>query len=409
MQELLKEALAEVTPDVQEVQRITAKTEKVLHDLNGALTDAHAIVGGSIAKQSFLKHARDADIYVQFSKGKYADANLSDELEAVLRKLGYATERVHGSRDYFQMHDEDGFLLEIIPIIEITDADEALNITDISPLHVKWVLGHAKLHDDMRLAKAFARGGRCYGAESYIHGFSGYSLEILTAFYGGFVQLVEAATKWKEQQIIDPEQHHKHVLFEVNASKLLSPLVLIDPVQKGRNASASLNRVMFQRFIKHAKSFLKSPNIVHFRMDELTASDIKGKVVCSIEVSTQQAKEDVAGCRILKVYEYIRDQLEKYGFTVQQSDWTFDKRQKGMLFYGIKEEELPREHIWRGPPLSRPDDVVKFKEKYDDVYEEDGRCYARVTRDFIRPLDLLTHLVAQTYVKERTTSVNIVA
>ena len=47
-------------------------------------------------------------------------------------------ERIHGSRDYFIV-DFENLSFEIIPVLKIKNATEAKNITDISPLHVKWM------------------------------------------------------------------------------------------------------------------------------------------------------------------------------------------------------------------------------------------------------------------------------
>ncbi|MBD3252791.1 hypothetical protein GF386_03610, partial [Candidatus Pacearchaeota archaeon] len=54
-------------------------------------------------------------------------------------------------------------------------------MTDLSYFHVNHILKKIKknknLSDEIRLAKKFAYSQNCYGAESYIHGFSGYALE----------------------------------------------------------------------------------------------------------------------------------------------------------------------------------------------------------------------------------------
>ena len=52
-----------------------------------------------------------------------------------------------------------------------------------------------KILDEIRLAKAFCHANGCYGAESYIKGFSGYALELLVYHYGSFQKFVKAITK----------------------------------------------------------------------------------------------------------------------------------------------------------------------------------------------------------------------
>jgi len=138
-------------------------------------------------------------------------------------------------------------------------ASEVVNITDISPLHSKWVNKFGKgLKDEIRLAKQFCKANKLYGAESHITGFSGYVLEILTIHYKGFKNLIKAITKWKPKVIIDTEKYHKKPLFDLDKSKTHSPIIIIDPVQKSRNASAAVDIEKFNKLIQYSKEFLKS-------------------------------------------------------------------------------------------------------------------------------------------------------
>ena len=60
----------------------------------------------------------------------------------------------------------------------------------------------------------------------------------------------------EEKTVMDIKKFYKNknILFEINKSKLTSPLVIIDPVQKERNAAAALDHEKFE-IIKHrAKS-----------------------------------------------------------------------------------------------------------------------------------------------------------
>ena len=47
--------------------------------------------------------------------------------------------------------------------------------------------------------------------------------------------------------------------MELNKSKQQGPLIVIDPVQKDRNAAAALNHEKFEIIKKTAKQFLKKP------------------------------------------------------------------------------------------------------------------------------------------------------
>lgn len=53
--------------------------------------------------------------------------------------------------------------------------------------------------DEIKIAKAFCHATGCYGAESYIKGFSGYALELLIYHYKSFQSFVKAMTKVNEK------------------------------------------------------------------------------------------------------------------------------------------------------------------------------------------------------------------
>ena len=88
-------------------------------------------------------------------KFKDKSDKLSDILQKFLKK-SFKITRLHGSRDYFQIR-QGKFTFEIVPILDIKRAEQAENITDVSPLHSNFVLRHKKLIDEMRLTKQFLR------------------------------------------------------------------------------------------------------------------------------------------------------------------------------------------------------------------------------------------------------------
>jgi len=52
-----------------------------------------------------------------------------------------------------------------------------------------------KILDEIRIAKAFCYANNCYGAESYISGFSGYALELLVYHYKSFLKFIKSMVK----------------------------------------------------------------------------------------------------------------------------------------------------------------------------------------------------------------------
>ena len=83
--------------------------DNFLKIINKNLKDAKAVLGGSGAKATWLTKAHDADIFVQFDYKKYKEKSdqISDILEKHLKKRFKKIDRIHGSRDYFQLKQKN--------------------------------------------------------------------------------------------------------------------------------------------------------------------------------------------------------------------------------------------------------------------------------------------------------------
>ena len=266
----LKKVISKIKPKESSIKKEIDETVKIINsELKKNKIKAAASVGGSFAKDTHLADDHDCDIFVRFDF-KYKDTNLSDLLQKCLRK--FKPERVHGSRDYFLFSNNLNF--EVVPVLNISKPDRAVNVTDVSPLHVAWTKKHKK-SDEIRLAKTFCKANSIYGAESYIKGFSGHVLDILTIKYGSFVNLLKASQKWKDKTVIDVEKHYKNAedaMFKINVSKTQSPLVVVDPIQPERNAAAALGYDAFNLFVKKAKEFLKGKSCLKITSKMLSLS-----------------------------------------------------------------------------------------------------------------------------------------
>ena len=403
----MEEILKEIVPKSEERANFKEVINIFLGTLNRKLKNAEAILGGSGAKDTWLSGNHDIDVFVKFDYKKFLTKTLelSDILQPILKKSfpKIKISRVHGSRDYFQLSFK-GYSLEVIPILDINKAKKAANITDISPLHSKWVKKKGRnLENEIRLAKKFFRANNLYGAESHIGGFSGYVLEILVIYYGSFEKLLKNATKWRTNYTIDIENHYagKNILFELNSSKH-SPLVVIDPVDRSRNAAAALTLEKFSLLKRKANIFLKKPHQKHFEKDEITFEKIKKKVknnhLFYIEIEPLKGKGDVVGSKLLKAFKFIKKELEK--FEVINSGWEMDK-----FYFILKKEILPETEERKGPPVNIVDSVDKFKKKNKEVYVKNGRLYTKIKIKHRKLESFVNNLLKQDYFKERVKKV----
>ena len=410
MKKLLESIKESLRPDFTILKKIDFVVENINSQLKLKEIKAVCVKGGSTAKGTFLKGDYDVDLFVRFDYSLKKEF-LSDLLEPVLKIIFSKIQRVHGSRDYFQTQKHD-LVFEIVPVLEINDYKKALNVTDMSPLHVDYVNKKIsdKQRDDIRLAKQFCKSAKVYGAESYIKGFSGHILDLLIMNYGSFEELIKAVVDWKPKVVIDLEKHLKNPLKELDSAKTHSPLIIIDPVQPCRNAAAALSKEKFDRFIERCKRFLANPSEEFFKIKSIEKRTIRKKLLPNEEMffittTPLEGKKDVVGAKIMKVYEYLKINIKKKGFTITKTEWEF--KEKGFIYFIVKKEKLSEIEIFTGPPLKEKEGIKRFKEKHVKIFEENDRIYAEEKRKYRKAKELIKDLMKSEYVKERVKKIKL--
>lgn len=426
---LLEEVKAGNRPTAEEGRKVAGAAKEFVAKLEKALKasklKAKPVVGGSGAKGTWLKGMHDIDVFVCFDYGKYKEKSgeLSELLSTAVKRAFPRHERLHGSRDYFKA-SYGGYNFEIVPILKITKASQAKNITDASLLHAAWVTKEAGkrrgLDDEIRATKAFCKAQRVYGAESHIKGLSGYACEVLTIYYGGFLKLIAtAATKWPKQVsagrkiIIDAARHYKgkDPLRELNEAKVQSELIVIDPIQKDRNATAALGGEAMQKFIAAAEAFLKKPSKSYFEKQEITHEKLlqkaKGRRLIVVEATPVAGKEDVAGAKVAKAFEHVLGQLEEKGFNVIDAGWEWRGRAVNSIMWFITGREEAEPELRHGPPLSNKEHAERFRQEHSGkpgrkLFEKNGRLYAIIEREYRQPYQLMRGLIEHDdYLKDK--------
>jgi len=369
-------------------------------ELKRLAIQAKVVAGGSFAKDTWLAGDFDVDVFVKFDMKYDGKKNISDLLESAL--LEFKPQRVHGSRDYFRVDNEISF--EVVPVLDIKASAHARNVTDFSPLHVKWVNENgADLKDDIRLAKQFCKAAKCYGAESYIGGFSGHVVDILVIHYGGFVKFLRAIEKWDldKKVVVDTNKVYKgRALFVLNESKRQGPIVVIDPVQPERNAAAALSRQNVERLKRASAGFLENPSERFFVVPKFDPSQCPGLLVRVVPLT---GKQDVVGAKMVRAFEYVRRELADFG--VVDAGWEWD----GTVYWWfvLKNETLPKRFEHRGPSVDQKEFAAAFKKKHADTFVRNNILYANVEREFTSARAYLDHLLRATFVEERVKSATL--
>ncbi len=390
MKKVLDNVLEKISLTEEEISEINEELEGFLSKIESNIKkfkiDVEIFVGGSYAKGTLIrKKTYDVDIFLRFNK-RYSGkdySKLSKKVLSGIKKMSVS----HGSRDYFKAEINPKLFFELVPVKRIKSPKEAENVTDLSYSHVKYVknrIKNRKIIDGIKLAKAFCYATRTYGAESYIKGFSGYSLELLVYRFGSFEKFLKALSKDEDKKIIiDMEQHYKKgdVLLDMNGSKLDSPIILVDPTYKERNALAGLSEETFAKFRKNALLFLKNPSEEFFDRKKINFSGLiskNKKNVVLIELRTTKEEGDVAGTKLLKFFNHLTEETSKY-FKILGKDFEYngDKTGKGYLILKSRGEV-----VLTGPKIDDKDNLTKFKKEHKNIFIKNGRIYSRKKIDF---------------------------
>ena len=382
--EVFDRVLREIQPSKYELDKIGLKTKNFKNKVEKKIKEfkikADVFIGGSFAKKTIIKKdVYDVDIFIRFDK-KYE--NISELTKKILQD--FKKVEAKGSRNYFII-DMGDFFIEVVPVVKTKNPSKAENVTDLSYSHVSYMrkkLKGGKILNDIKLAKAFCYANKCYGAESYVNGFSGYALELLVYHYGGFLKFLKAFEKIKEGEVIDIEKHFKsknEVFMDLNEAKLKSPVILIDPTYKRRNALAALSHETLERFKKICREFLKKPSEKFFearKNDFEKAGKEAGKKnleFALIEINTKRQEGDIAGTKLLKFFNHLKKEIEKY-FLVRNSGFEYNGEHEAKGFFSCKGKG---ETIIKGPPAKQEKNVKAFKKSHNYTFAKSGRIYAR--------------------------------
>jgi tRNA CCA-adding enzyme len=389
LNQILKKQIEIISVPKAEVSELNSLSKELISKISKH-TNAEIKIGGSLAKQTLIKKVpQDIDIFIAFQSEKE-----TENLKSILTKAKLKPKIVHGSRDYFQIINKaDDTIFELIPVVKTKNPTKAENVTDVSLMHVKYVKNkikaNPKIADQIKLAKAFCYATNTYGAESYIKGFSGYSLEVLIIHYKTFAKFLKAISKLNkksDKQILDPSKHFKssrQVLTEINGAKLTSPIIIVDPTYKFRNITAGLSQETLDKFKTHAKKFLASPSLNAFKKKDINIDAIKifakkkKAKFFQLDLETEKQEGDIAGTKMKKFFTFLINRLNSLNQQVLKSE--FDYQGKGQTAQAFLVINPQPEIIRRGPSTRMTEAAKAFKKanRHTKITEKNGILYKK--------------------------------
>jgi len=403
------EVLLKISPNAEERKKIMALAkdleQKVAFSAAKRGLEAVVRVEGSVAKDTWLREEPDVDVFMCLSP---------TIPKKVLGKvsLQIAREATEGSKqvERFAEHPYleafvEGYRVNIVPCY-CAPRGKWLSATDRTPFHTDYVnkLLNQSLRDEVRLLKRFLQGIRVYGAEIKVGGFSGYLCELLIIHCGSFTKVLEAFAKCTSRTVIDIENYYAGREKEL---KLLfdEPLVVVDPVDKGRNVASAVKSGKIYTLVGAARAFLKAPSEEFFfpkPAKVLPVAELKrrlktrGSTCLFLTFDAAEAVPDVVWGQLYKTQRALCRMLELNDFKVLRGAVWSDEEKLSAFVFELDQQVLSGSKVHVGPPLERQNECESFLQKYavndcviSGPYVEDGRWVVEVKRKHRDAVELL--------------------
>jgi tRNA nucleotidyltransferase (CCA-adding enzyme) len=403
------EILTKITPTWKDRAKIEALA-KQLEQRTATACKAHGIkatvrVEGSVAKDTWLREEPDIDIFMRLPT-----SIPRKDLGEISLKI--AREATQGSRqiERFAEHPYleafvDGVRVNIVPCYD-AEPGEWLSATDRTPFHTDYVKKrlNESLRGEVRLLKKFLQGIKAYGAEIKTGGFSGYLCELLILHHESFPKTLKAFAHYTPRTTIDIEHHYKGREREL---RLLfpEPLVIVDPVDKGRNVASAVQLQKLYTFVAAARAYLKKPATAFFyppKTKALPAKALKnqlenqGSDIIFLTLDKINAVPDVLWGQLYRTQRSLRKQIELNDFKVLRDAAWSDEKTLNAFIIELQQRRLPNTRKHLGPPLEREKECENFLSKYSHneavvsgPYIEDGRWVVDLRRKYADIVGLL--------------------
>ena len=394
------QVLLKISPTADERKKILALAKELERKVASSAAklgvEAVVRVEGSVAKDTWLREEPDIDVFMCLPP-----TIPRKTLGAV--SLEIAREATEGSRqvERFAEHPYleafvEGFRVNIVPCY-CAGRGEWLSATDRTPFHTDYVNKRLNqtLRGEVRLLKRFLQGIRVYGAEIKVGGFSGYLCELLIVHYASFTKVLEEFAKCTARMVIDIESYYAGREKEL---KLLfdEPLVVIDPVDKGRNVASAVKPDKVYTLVGAARAFLKTPSTEFFfrpRVKAFSRRELqrnlknRGSDCLFLTFHSVKAVPDVVWGQLYKTQRALRKMFELNDFNVLRDAVWSDEENLCAFVFELEQHMLSgvKKHV--GPPLEREKECENFLSKYAEngcvvsgPYVEDGRWLVEVQR-----------------------------
>lgn len=395
--------LLNVRPADEERREVFEMGQKLINAVI-RIAGVPAMMTGSVARGTWVRGDKDIDIFMLFPPSLSREELQEKGLAAaygVVEMFKGSSEEKYAEHPYLNAVI-DGFDVDLVPCYHVESTAEMKCAVDRTPFHTRYLLDRiGNLRDDVLLLKQFAKGGGVYGSDHMTGGFSGYLCELLILAYGGFTELLQAASTFRYGEIIDIEGFYPD---KKTIRKLFSePLIVIDPTDKTRNVAAALTPTRFSEFMELARDYCANPDPCYFIPDTPTSiskEDFRatlkkrGTTMLAVSFKTPAYVPDTVVPQLRKTMESISNQLVGEDFPVHRAEVAMGT-ERCLIIFELLVATLPSIVLREGPPVWVHNNADSFVEKYLRENEYAGpwisedRYFTEVPRKYTSAYDLL--------------------
>ncbi len=371
-----------IVPSLELKHAVEARAEEIRATVERHCRDANLLaevrLDGSVAKDTWLRDYADVDIFMRVSP-QLTKEQLREVCLPIARKAlrPYKIVERFAEHPYIESIVELGksrkLRVNVVPCYKV-EKGNWLSATDRSPYHTEYMRQRLTQpqRDEVRLLKAFMRGIGSYGADIKTGGFSGMLCETLIVSRGEFQKVVEDFMQWPQNQFVDVENYYEGRGEEVHRI-FREPLVVIDPVDKGRNLAAAVRQDQLWNFVAACRYFATKPTPALFfepKLKPLAPTEYRklirshGSTILCVVVGRIDAVVDILWSQLYKTERALVNLLENNDFKVIRSAAWTDERSLSIILFELEQGELPKSKRHDGPPVSRLKESASFLEKH---------------------------------------------
>jgi tRNA nucleotidyltransferase (CCA-adding enzyme) len=414
MQGKIEKVCAAVLERVTPKKGERAKVEALAKELEKKVVSASKEFGvetevrveGSVAKDTWLSEEPEIDVFMRVS-ARIPRKSLGEVCLKIARKATEGSKQIERFAEHPYLEAiVDDVRVNIVPCYNVKTR-EWLSATDRTPYHTNYMKKHLneQMRSEVRLLKKFMKGTGAYGAEIKIGGFSGYLCELLILHCRSFAKTLNTFAQYKQRIVVDIENYYRGREDELQLL-FKEPLVIIDPVDKGRNVASAVRPHKLYTFVAAARAFLDNSDLKFFYPPETTALTVKklkqklekrGSTIIFLTFEKVDAVPDVLWGQLYKSQRSLSKLAQINDFNVLRNTPWSDEKTLSMFIFELEQCRLPHVKKHLGPPLEKERECGKFLTAHLDnlgtvsgPYIEDGRWVVEIRRKYTDAVALLS-------------------